>query len=80
MELKECPFCGGKAEIMFSGSYTNGGYIVAQCTECGVRTKGVYYRGPVIEIPLEDTVGGEKVAKRWNERTMIPHLTKENVD
>ena len=72
MKLKECPFCGGKAEITFSGSYTNGGYIVAQCSRCGARSKGTYYRGPIIEIPLEETVGGEKTAERWNDRATDP--------
>lgn len=72
LELKKCPFCGGEAEIRFSGSEYYGerwkGYIVAACTCCRASVRGSYYQGPVIE-DLEDTVGAEKVAKAWNNRT-----------
>ena len=34
IELKPCPFCGGKAHI-----YQNyNGYYVAQCDKCGIGT------------------------------------------
>ena len=52
--LKPCPFCGGKAELTFSGStYTNEtqkGYIIVKCLVCGGAGKGVYYYGDVIAV------------------------------
>lgn len=71
-ELKPCPFCGQTASITFSGKeYTDGtwnGYIIAKCETCGAASKGGYYRGPEIEIPLEETVGAEKTTRAWNRR------------
>jgi len=34
IELKPCPFCGGKAEIM---GVT---YVYIECPDCGVKTRG----------------------------------------
>lgn len=72
MELKKCPFCGGDAELTFSGhEYANGtcrGYIIVRCTMCGGAGKGFFYRGDSILSPLEGTVGGEKAASAWNRR------------
>lgn len=71
-ELKLCPFCGGKAKIRFRGSeYIDGtqkGVIVASCNTCGASTKGMYYHGLRIVIPLIDTIGGEKAIEDWNRR------------
>lgn len=69
--LEPCPFCGGTAEILFRGTRYSGdwrGYIIAQCRVCLASTKGSFYRGPEIKIPLKDTVGGEKAEKAWNRR------------
>lgn len=71
MQLKKCPFCGGEAEIRFSGNdYGNRwkGYIIAGCSFCTATVRGPYYEGPPIEHPLNETVGGENAAKRWNKR------------
>lgn len=70
-KLKPCPFCGGEAEITFSGRIGDNwrGYIVAKCEICGASSKGAFYYGPEIEIDLEETVGGEKAMKAWNMRT-----------
>ena len=72
LKLKPCPFCGGDAEIVFSGQqYTYGywkGFIVAKCQMCGAASKGVYYSGDAIELPLKDTIEGERTAKAWNRR------------
>ena len=67
-ELKPCPFCGAEAEIVFSGNPFKGGYIVARCTLCKATVVGGYYRGKEIEIPLEETKGGEKAIAAWNRR------------
>ena len=66
--LKACPFCGGKAEICFSGTPERGGYIVARCRTCRASAGAAFYRGPAIDIPLEETVGGEMAEDAWNRR------------
>lgn len=68
IDLKPCPFCGGEAEITFSGIPERGGYIVARCTVCRASAGACYYRGEEIEIPLEETVGGIRAAEMWNWR------------
>ena len=73
-KLRECPFCGGKAEIVFSGKQWSDEwkeYIIAKCSRCGGAAKGFYYRGEPIEYPLEETVGGEYAADAWNTRDNI---------
>lgn len=67
-ELKPCPFCGGKAEIAFSGDPWKGGYIVARCKTCRAAAGSQYYRGEPIEIDLEETIGAEYAAEAWNRR------------
>lgn len=67
-ELKKCPFCGGDAEVVSLGDPKHGAYIVCRCSTCHAAVKGAYYRGEIITIPLEETVGGEKVMKVWNRR------------
>ena len=39
IELKECPFCGGHAE-MWHGEYDNGYYVI--CDECGALTEQAF--------------------------------------
>lgn len=38
MELKSCPFCGGKAEIERYGNRRQSCIVV--CTQCGCRLEG----------------------------------------
>lgn len=40
-ELKPCPFCGGKAQVVFD-SETETLFII-QCTECKAQTAGSEY-------------------------------------
>lgn len=72
VKLKPCPFCGGKAEIAFSGAkYINGtwkGYIVCRCVSCTASVRGPYYAGVEIESPLEETIGAYTAKDRWNRR------------
>ena len=68
IDLKPCPFCGEEAEIVFNGTFEYGGYIVAKCTVCKASAGATFYKGPEIEWPLEETVGGERAAKIWNRR------------
>lgn len=71
-ELKPCPFCGGIAELTFSGkSYMSDymkGFIIVKCTMCGAAAKGYFYEGGEILIPLEETIGGIKAVDAWNRR------------
>lgn len=69
-KLKPCPFCGGEAEIAFSGAtyLCWKGYIVARCATCGASVKGAFYHGEEIEIALDETIGGAKAERAWNRR------------
>jgi Lar family restriction alleviation protein len=42
IELKPCPFCGGKAELKVNHVYMDEGVCV-HCTECNVHTKTTLY-------------------------------------
>ena len=71
MELKLCPFCGGRPRLVFNGNQWSNrwrGVIAIKCI-CGALVSGGFYDGPPIELPLEDTVGGDTATQRWNRRT-----------
>ena len=55
-ELRECPFCGGKAELVNYG--LTGKLEVVQCSDCGARTRAF---DPEIKR-------GESVIDAWNRR------------
>ena len=57
IELKSCPFCGGKAEIMQTAESYPNGYI--QCSVCGVST---------ISVP-----NPENLSELWNTRADEKH-------
>lgn len=72
-KVKKCPFCGGTADLMFSGVQGASvwhGYIICKCNSCGCSGKGQFYHGEPIEIDLYDTVGGERAIDAWNRRVM----------
>ena len=52
-ELKQCPFCGGKAFVYYSGSSGNGEFYEVICKQCGCRT---------------DRLRGDKAIEVWNRR------------
>lgn len=69
--LKKCPFCGGDAAITFSGAVTNStwkGYILAKCKICKASSRGYFYHGEPIKIPLDSTIAGFEETERWNLR------------
>lgn len=75
-ELKNCPFCGGKATVAFIGrkNYYNGsikGFITVKCWFCEARVKGAFYHGEEIRIPLELTIGAEEASEAWNRRAGV---------
>ena len=55
IELKPCPFCGGKAELKM-----NDQKVWAQCVECGARTQVVWIAA--------EYCANDKVAEAWNRR------------
>ena len=55
-ELKPCPFCGGKAELVDYG--ISGEYKVVWCFECGARTRMFY----------AEIFRGRKAIEEWNRR------------
>ena len=59
-EMKKCPFCGGKAELV-DVNMGHGAYGAAvQCEECGCRTHAFCAR--------LDWCANEKAIEAWNRR------------
>ena len=59
-ELKPCPFCGGKAELVNYG--LTGKLKVVQCSDCGARTR---IQANVFD---PDIKRGESIIEAWNRR------------
>ena len=55
-ELKPCPFCGGKADLVDYG--LTGRMKVVQCSDCGARTRAF---DPKVKC-------GENAIDAWNRR------------
>ena len=53
MELKPCPFCGGKAEI-YEFEHEGGKYYSAGCSKCMINTQG--------------SNNAQDVINKWNKR------------
>lgn len=60
-ELKQCPFCGGKAKLVKSKSKMTD--IRIQCTKCGIKTG--WWMGESVEL-----------MKGWNARVYPPEVQK----
>ena len=52
LELKPCPFCGGKAEIRKYHHYGLGDEYWVVCTSCGVHTPGGIDNKEHIEVKI----------------------------
>ena len=71
VELKPCPFCGGKAEIKEGNSYWVP-CVYTHCTECGTTLRKVpvehtiYTQGKQIRLTKEQAM--QKTANEWNRR------------
>lgn len=75
VELKPCPFCGGRAELLIKGDKGQdgdiAGYIMVKCTVCESAGKGRYYHGPDLDKwdhKLSESIGAAKAVEIWNMR------------
>lgn len=80
-ELKNCPFCGGKAEIkVHNPEYYGYGFCgaVARCTVCGAKSRTASITYPTLKedgrlsthITPESIINGiDNATKLWNRRT-----------
>ncbi len=71
-ELKPCPFCGGKANIV----QTSTGYSVGEfsasfeigCAECRIRFRGTSYFVIKNGTPIVSIDGYNEIINLWNRR------------
>ena len=70
-EIRPCPFCGGEAELVKSGS-DDSSYVVVQCNECKARGKG-FYVGSELKgcCDPEKSIMAESAVKAWNKRVQL---------
>ena len=59
-DLKSCPFCGGKAELIKRAYEDNTGYALVSCKACGNMTKQFY--------KSLDFCAVDEAIKSWNRR------------
>ena len=66
-ELKNCPFCNGKAWFWTKG--TRYGFIAwVECETCGCKTKAVSTKLQVDDEGFEETTPATVIAASWNRR------------
>lgn len=76
LELKPCPFCGGKAEMITGNIYCDKCYHYVECTICHSKTTFVIIEYPSInckgELDESTRYASEQAAKiaadTWNRR------------
>jgi Lar family restriction alleviation protein len=60
LELKPCPFCGGKASFVDDGHY---GFC--ECSDCGAKSGGYVFDDTVTALMNRNAT----VREQWNKRT-----------
>lgn len=69
--IRECPFCGGDAELVKSGR-EGSAYVLVECGECKARGKG-FYVGSELDgrRDAERSKMAESAVKAWNKRVQL---------
>ena len=69
--VRECPFCGGDAELVKSGR-EGSAYVLVECGECKARGKG-FYVGSELDgrRDAEKSKMAESAVKAWNKRVQL---------
>lgn len=69
--VRECPFCGGDAELVKSGN-DDYGYILVECNQCKARGKS-FYIGSELKgrRKPEESEMAESAVKAWNKRVQL---------
>lgn len=74
MELKNCPFCGEKAEFVYDGDPDGDHHSFRiMCTGCAARGGPVYKNGKIYEVHDEIKSGAAEI---WNQRAPQPTDSK----
>jgi uncharacterized Zn finger protein len=71
IELLDCPFCGGQAELALYGHDKKSNGVAVRCTSCGGSSERIIYRHDDIKFPAvvkRMQACQVKVAELWNKR------------
>lgn len=69
MELKPCPFCGGKPTVRVSPSMSSSIYIASvRCDMCRIEKKIAYSPGRVNKPKNAEVTAKRLAGKEWNRR------------
>lgn len=71
IELLDCPFCGGQAELALCTHDKISNGVAVRCMRCGGATRRIIYRHDNIKFPavikqMKDSQA--KAAELWNKR------------
>ncbi len=75
VELLDCPFCGGQADIALYTHNKKSNGVAVRCTHCGGSTERIIYRHDDIKFPDKLNIVIKRMkdcqaeaAKLWNKR------------
>lgn len=78
-ELKSCPICGGKADIIVGEMFMTRTYII-KCIDCGLHTdlsfvggQSEYRNGTFRSVFVSDIEAVNKIKNKWNRRSIETH-------
>lgn len=72
-ELRPCPFCGGRAELVAKSSEMVAVYVHVACSSCGARHRDQYGVGwisqrPALKESLDPNEAETAAIAAWNRR------------